>query len=550
MTFLRRILFALLALAVGSGAGLRADDLAKRVVLVANSEDPDSLRIARHYAEVRGVPRENILSLPMPRSETITWRDFVRTVWQPLEDQLVEKQWIDGVGTKLTDAAGRRKYAFNGHRISYLILCRGVPLRIAEDKGIVMSGPRPPADNFLGSNQASVDSELSLLAQTTPPVNGFLPNALYRNDQPNQYELAAVVKVARLDGPTADVANQLVDRAVAAERTGLLGRAYVDIGGKYPEGDRWFETTAKELGELGFDLDVDRSPQTIPLGARFDAPVLYFGWYSDQVTGPFRLPGFQFPPGAIAEHIYSYSAETLRSPTARWCGPLLAAGVTATVGNVFEPDLHYLHRPDLLLRALARGRNFGDAAYFSLPVLSWQSVAVGDPLYRPFGQSFEQQWAHRAQLPERLAGYAVLRRMRLDDMAKKDADALALAREAQLKTPSIAVGLALARRLHAAKDDRAANAALGFVRYLKQVQPDEWALVRACAVQLAQQGAPVLARDAYRVLLRDDRLPRELRAPWLREAKAAAASAHDYDQASAWDRELEELIMQTRGSEP
>ena len=33
-----------------------ADDLAARVIILANSDDPDSLRIARHYAEVRRVP--------------------------------------------------------------------------------------------------------------------------------------------------------------------------------------------------------------------------------------------------------------------------------------------------------------------------------------------------------------------------------------------------------------------------------------------------------------------------------------------------------------
>lgn len=539
----------LAALAWGGASRLQAEDLAKRVVLVTNSDDPDSLRIAQHYAEVRGVPAENILSLPMSRSETINWPEFVKTIWQPLEDRLVEKKWIDGIGTTLTDGAGRRKYAFNGHRIAYLILCRGVPLRIAADGNLVMAGARPALPGFLGSNQASVDSELSLLAQTTPPLNGFVPNVLYRNDQPNEYQLAAVVKVARLDGPTAADANQLVDRAMTAERSGLLGRAYVDIGGKYAEGDRWFETTAKEIGELGFDLEVDRSPQTILLGARFDAPVLYFGWYSDQVTGPFLLPGFQFPPGAIAEHIHSYSAETLHSATSHWCGPLLAAGVTATVGNVFEPDLHYLHRPDLLLHALAGGATFGDAAYYSLPVLSWQSVAVGDPLYRPFGRKFTEQWAQRDQLPERLAGYATLRRLRQLDAAKKGAEALTLAQEIQRKTPSLALGLELSRRLQAAQKKPAAVDALGFVRHLRQIRPDEWALVRDCAVQLERLGAPAQAREVYRTLLREPNLPRDLRAPWLREAKTAATNARDYDQAATWGRELDDLIMQTRGSE-
>ena len=86
--------------------------------------------------------------------------------------------------------------------------------------------------------------------------------------------------------------------------------------------------------------------------------------------------------GAIAEHIYSFSASSLRD--ARWCPAFIARGVAATVGNVYEPDLKFVHRPDLLVQALARGLNWGDATYFALPALSWQAVAVGDPLYRPF----------------------------------------------------------------------------------------------------------------------------------------------------------------------
>jgi len=39
---------------------------------------------------------------------------------------------------------------------------------------------------------------------------------------------------------------------------------------------------------------------------------LYYGWYAGNVAGPFSQPGFKFVPGAIAAHIHSYSAATLR----------------------------------------------------------------------------------------------------------------------------------------------------------------------------------------------------------------------------------------------
>jgi hypothetical protein len=57
---------------------------------------------------------------------------------------------------------------------------------------------------------------------------------------------------------------------------------------------------------------------------------------------------------------------------------------------VFEPYLQLTHRPDLLLRALLRGDNFGDAVVYAQPALSWHTIAIGDPLYRPFAVSVER----------------------------------------------------------------------------------------------------------------------------------------------------------------
>jgi|APGre2960657468_1045069.scaffolds.fasta_scaffold28089_3 hypothetical protein len=45
---------------------------ASRVVILANSDDADSVRIARHYAEVRGVPEANIFALKMPLGKSIS----------------------------------------------------------------------------------------------------------------------------------------------------------------------------------------------------------------------------------------------------------------------------------------------------------------------------------------------------------------------------------------------------------------------------------------------------------------------------------------------
>ena len=69
--------------------------------------------------------------------------------------------WIDAIAMDLFDEVGRRKYAISGHRIVALVLCRGVPLRIAHDP-LLFSEFKPYTDHVeFRTNEGAVDSELS-----------------------------------------------------------------------------------------------------------------------------------------------------------------------------------------------------------------------------------------------------------------------------------------------------------------------------------------------------------------------------------------------------
>ncbi len=409
---------------------LRADDLASRVIILANSRQPESVALARFYAEQRDIPEANIVALPLPVEESITWRQFIDEVWQPLQDELYRRGWIEGTASSLLDPFGRRRYAPSGHRLSYLVTCRGVPLRIHHDPTLprLQNGVRILAQ--FNRNDAAVDAELSLLAMGNHEVAGLVGNPLFAQREPLTLDAALVVKVARLDGPTWESARRLVSSALAAERSGLIGRYYLDLRGPHAEGDKWLQTVRQQLDALGFTGDTEDTAATLPAEARFDLPVFYFGWYADHLNGPFAQEGFVFPPGAVAVHIHSYSARTLRAPAEGWCGPLVARGVTATVGNVFEPFLEFTHRPNLFLRALSEGRNFGDAAYYALPVLSWQAVAVGDPLYRPFKVGLEEQLERVDLLIPGLAALVRLRQANLLALRGQTTEATGVARAA------------------------------------------------------------------------------------------------------------------------
>ncbi len=521
-------------------------DGAKRVVLVTNRADPDSQRIAEHYALRRGVPVENIISLEMPTRETITWLEFVTTVWQPLQDELVNRGWIDSVAMSLRDEYGRRKMAFSGHRMSYLVVCRGVPLRIKNEPDLVSEVKGMPNRSEMRTNRSAVDSELSLLAVGNYNINSFVPNPLYRMEAPRQLILESVVRVSRLDGPSAKDVFGMIDGALAAERNGLMGRAYVDTKGPYPQGERWLKVTAEEFVKNHLSTTRRDKKRTFAIGARFDAPVLYAGWYTTNANGPFTLPGFRFAPGAVAMHIHSFSAHTLHSDSKAWCGPLLARGAAATVGAVYEPYLEFMHHPDLLFKGLLQGMTLGEAAYYSLPSLSWQNILVGDPLYRPFQRSFTEQWLRRDEISSRLAPYLVLREIHRLQSADLHDDAMVLARREQKENPSLPVGLALAEMLTEQGDLIGAARAVGFAHYLKKVDVNNWGLLAETVPFLIAGDNAKAGLEVYRNLLAQNLVPKELRKQWLGAGVKVAHAAGNMQQAIEWENEKTRLVAEIK----
>jgi uncharacterized protein (TIGR03790 family) len=413
-----KFLFSLLAYTMTAALIVAAEvefapveDEAARVVVVANSNDPESIELARYYADRRDIPRANIVSLDLPAGEEIDWHQYVARLHGPLVSWLIENDWMDAIEMDLFDEVGRRKLSTSDHRISYLVTCRGVPLKIRQTKELPDDAPTGTPDT-LKPHHAAVDSELSLLNVSTPQRAAFLQNPLFGKTNLGLFGDDEVVRVSRLDGPTFPAARRLVESALEAEQRGLVGRALVDIGGPHEKGDEWFEQAVKVLAAADWQPQVDRDKKTLGMSGRADALAIYLGWYAGGINGPFAIPDYQFAPGAIALHLHSYSAKSLRLQNAGgWTGPLVARGVAGTVGNVYEPYMEFTHHPHMLIAALLAGATWGEAIYFSMPVLSWQGMAVGDPLYRPNTVTAVEQLEAIETMPLRYASYVALREL-------------------------------------------------------------------------------------------------------------------------------------------
>ena len=504
----------------------------ERVVVLANANDSGSVEIAQYYAQQRGIPAANIIALKMPQTETVTVSEFVAEVYNPLLNALIQQGWMRAVKASAPDLAGRERVAVATHRISYLVTTRGVPLRIANDAALL-----EPHANKLPSqfqvNRGSVDSELALLAApANVPLAGFVPNPLFGQMSAVGVDAQRVIRVSRLDGPSVASVKHMLDRTLQGEAQGLMGRAYFDLGGPHAKGDEWMRAASELAGAAFFDLDVDSSKRAIDQRDRYDAPAIYMGWYRPHAYGLWRERRWSVPPGAIAFHLHSFSATTVRSARKAWLGAFVAQGYCATVGNVYEPYLEYTHHPHRLLEALLNGHTFGAALMYSQPALSWQGVAIGDPLYRPFKVGLDAQLQRAMDLP--LNTYVTLRQVQRLQAEDTRTAAIAFAREQFAERPSLALAYALAELYLADGAERQAVEVLKLIRYLNVFANEEVVLAQQIADLLDQHGESELALEVYQRLVKQPDLAKVLRIALFEAGAKVAQAAGESALAQQW----------------
>ncbi len=394
--FLSAALFALCA---------RAEVLPSKVYVVANSDDPDSLAIADFYASARGIPKGNIVGLPMPKAGKISKAEYFEKIENPLVAELAKRGALKAVKLGGREPSGREIYSYVSHDIGFLVLCRGVPWGVNPSPN--SPAPNPPK-SF--SDAASVDSEISGRFVSSKSFAGFVKNPLFNNySWAMTPSITGTIPVARLDGVSRADVEASVKNALEAEKKGVRGRVYIDESKREKTGDKWLSAAGKILSAAGFDVSENTEPRLFGFADRMDAPAFYFGWYAFNPAGYFADKNFKFPAGASALHIFSFSAANMRDRNS-WTPAFTAEGASATFGNVYEPYLGGTHYPHVYVLALARGMSAGEAATAAMPFLSWQGVFVGDPMFKPFKTDLKKQMENiDAGEIDELSQYSVIR---------------------------------------------------------------------------------------------------------------------------------------------
>jgi uncharacterized protein (TIGR03790 family) len=199
--------------------------------------------------------------------------------------------------------------------------------------------------------------------------------------------------VFRLDGPSADQAKGMVDRAIATEQAGgLKGVGYFDrrMGiidnvndADYGAGDWDIHRAADVARAGGFSVVEDPNDALFghaPAPLRCDNAAMYAGWYGANYDD-----AMTWAPGAIGFHTQSFSASGFRDGLyTSWAAGALYRGITVTSGPIQEPYLNGVLHPDGVYKTLMQGASVGDAFLRNIEYLRWQVINFGDPLYVPF----------------------------------------------------------------------------------------------------------------------------------------------------------------------
>lgn len=370
----------------GGGASGGRGDPAALALVIYNGNDPLSRDLANFYAEQRHIPAERVVALQCPLEEEISRQQYDETIAGPLRALFDARGWWDRSADK-PDAEPSSTVTAN--RIRFLVLIRGMPLRIHQTDhypGDFSNLPSPIRD----ANGASVDSELTVLGMFTHSISGFVANPYYRSFRRIVgTNFPGLMLTGRLDAPTGSTVRQMILDSIAVEKTGLWGRCYLDGRGIAPgsgpmaEGDQWITRIASDRAPYFLPTISDNRPELFSTAYPMKDAAMYFGWYSENVTGPFTREDFRFAPGAVACHIHSFSATSVRDPFHWWVGPLLNKGAAAVLGNVYEPYLSLTTHLDIFADRLFDGLTLAESAWAATPGLSWMNTVVGDPLYRP-----------------------------------------------------------------------------------------------------------------------------------------------------------------------
>lgn len=240
------------------------------------------------------------------------------------------------------------------------------------------------------------------VAWVLPTTSALTPGDLYlvcRIDGNSTADAVALIKRSQHLLANKATATMLFDEYDLTIAGDLDDDGLFTSGDPFNAGDDYEETTALLTG-AGWNVVYDATSNFID-GTEEPDPLLSYASYGENhsQSGAGENPpgdgvyieGFNFAKGAVFNTIESYNGRALNGLVTSFnqeqVADFVGVGGTFAIGNVWEPlSFSVADNEFILPRMLNDNETFrftwGEAAYASLPALSWAQIVIGDPLGR------------------------------------------------------------------------------------------------------------------------------------------------------------------------
>ncbi len=407
-------------------AGAAQAQMAHEVLLLVNKNSQPSLLAANVFAGTRKIPKVNMVYLDIPESAyggaaTVTPEEFTKLIWEPANAVAKERgidgrilAWVYSVDFPIrvkTDPNDRKQMSVGG----LTFMRNKMPGLSLVEEGKYLSklfgGPNGRVKLSLSALSLGVHKNgLGMDAQVAPEAAYLQAGLGERMPLPSM-----MLGYIGEKGTSIDTVLQSLGRGKVSDYRGQRKGIYFLVSDDVrSECREWqYYPAVNELKQRGIEAVVTTN---FPSGGENVMGLLMGAEKADPSTIK------SFAPGAMAEHLTSWSAEFQKPQTklTAW----LEAGATASAGAVVEP----YSNPDKFPSArffvhYASGCTMLESFYQSI-ACPLQSLLLGDPLAKPYavplavkvlgGNRIERDFTYIAQAQSRVQKIEILYSFLLD----------------------------------------------------------------------------------------------------------------------------------------
>ena len=330
----------------------------KDVLVIINTNSTISDSIGTYFAAARNVPSQNIARITVPTTEEIDSAQF-EDLRSQVENILITRNLKDS--------------------INYIVTTKGVPLKVSRVVTLASSSVESELTLILGPYASNI-GQYGRIWSPFYGMNGDFTRSKY-----------GIYLVTRLDGYSYADIKAMIDRSATISQTIPSSAVF-----EFDEDPACNSATANlndnmakavsALSAKGLTCTLDTTTvylthQTNIMG--------YVSWGSNdqnwQLYTTNAKPMNTYLPGAIGETYVSTSARSFATPPIygqSLIADLIAEGITAVEGYVYEPYASSMADVSILFPMYANGYTVAESFFAATPFLSWMDVIIGDPKYR------------------------------------------------------------------------------------------------------------------------------------------------------------------------